>query len=120
MAINFSEVAYLPNYNTFARPVTFYPFVSRASQPAFQGRGIYDTRAIDVVAQDGSILSDQETILDILEAEFSILPLAGDRVDIPAASGIPAEGMFEIIDTDSNGGGETTLTLRKWLPSDPE
>ena len=34
-------------------------------------------------------------------------------IDIPADSGFAAEGTFEVIDGDPNGGGETTLTLRR-------
>jgi hypothetical protein len=63
---------------------------------------------------DNSIYSDQKTILDIRESEFPLIPLRGDRVVIPADCNGVNQGEWEIIDSDTNGGGETTLTLRKW------
>jgi hypothetical protein len=119
MALNYPNMVYMPAFVAFARPATFEPRESQPGQPSYTRRGIFDTRTLDVVAEDGSIVSDQETILDILEVEFSVLPLAGDRVTIPANAGMPGVGQFEIIDASTNGGGETTLTLRKiiTLPS---
>jgi len=117
--VNFSTLVYKPAFDLFARPVTFYPYVSQPGVMWYAARGIYDTRPVDVQAMDGSIYSDQQTILDIREIEFAVLPLQGDRCSIDAADADPALGEFEIIDTDTNGGGETTLTLRKWLPPAP-
>ena len=119
MAVNFSQMVYLPNYAVFARPVTFTPLVSQPGQAAYGARGIFNTVPIDVMGSDGSIFSDQKTILDILEEEFSVLPVQLDRVFIPAHIGIPELGHFEIIDADTNGGGETTLTLRKLVTAKP-
>jgi len=115
MAVNFPELVYEPNYDLFARPVTFSPVVGTA----YDGRGIFNTVALDVMTEDGAILSDQKTILDILETEFNVMPLQRDRVFIPEADGMPELGEYEIIDSVTNGGGETTLTLRKVLPKKP-
>lgn len=119
MAINWSVQVYSAQYTSFARPVTFTPAASIPNASAYGARGIFDTQSIDVIAENGSIVSDARTILDILEAEFVVLPVQGDRVTIPAHNGIPAAGTFEVIDTNSNGGGETTLQLRKWMPASP-
>lgn len=119
MALNWSQQVYTAQYQTFARPVTFIPAKSQPNEGSYGKRGIFDTMSIDVIAENGSIISDAKTILDILEAEFDVLPVQGDRVDIPAHIGIPAAGLFEIIDTNSNGGGETTLQLRKWMTKSP-
>jgi len=115
MAINFSQQVYLQQQNVFGRPVTFTPPVGLA----FVGRGIYGTVAIDIPMEDGSLLSDQRTILDILEEEFASLPEQGWRLTIPANTGMPALGTFEVIDVNTNGGGETTLTLRKITVTKP-
>jgi len=117
--VNFSTLVYSPAFDLFARPVTFYPYVSQPNAPAYNGRGIFDTRAIDVQTEDGAIYSDQQTILDIREIEFAVLPQQNDRLFIGAADAGPALGEFEITDADTNGGGEITLTLRKWLPAAP-
>jgi len=120
VAVNFSTLVYLPNYDTFARAVTITPLASQPGMPAYTARGIYDTRPIDVQALDGSIISDQQTILDIREAEFSVLPQQLDRVFIGSdADAGPALGDFEVVDADSNGGGETTLVLRKIVTAKP-
>jgi len=115
MAINFPEVVYEPCYQVFARDVTFMPLIG----DAFLGRGIFNTVPLDVLSEDGAILSDQKTILDILETEFATLPVQRDHIFIPEADGMPELGEYEIIDAVTNGGGETTLTLRKVLTKKP-
>ena len=117
MAINFSEMVYSHAQNTFGRSATFTP---KGGGTAFTGRGILDTDPIDVQAEDGSVISETRVVFDIRDAEFTVMPKQGDRVDIPAdPSGVPAAGPFEIIDTDPNGGGETTLTLRHIVTAKP-
>jgi hypothetical protein len=117
--VNFSTLVYLPAYDLFARPVTFFPYASQPGAGAFPGRGIYNTRALTVEALDGAIFSDQETILDVREAEFGVLPQQGDQLYIPAADNGPDLGRFEVQNSASNGGGETTLVIRKWAVPAP-
>ena len=74
---------------------------------------------IDVVAIDGSIISEQRTILDVRDVEFAVLPVQGDQVAIPADGTLPDAGTWEVIDSSRNGGGETTLTLRKLMTAKP-
>lgn len=120
MAVNFSTLVYLPNYDTFARGITVMPLASQPGAPAYVARGIYDTRPIDVQAMDGSIISDSQTILDVRDAEFSVVPEQLDRIHIPAdADAGPDLGEFEVHDTESNGGGETTLVLHKIVTAKP-
>lgn len=118
MAVNFSLMIYAQAQEIFGRPVTFTPRDNPGSP--YSGRGILDIDAIDVLAEDGAIISETRVELDIRDDEYTVMPKQGDRVDIPAdASGIPAQGAFEIIDSDPNGGGETTLTLRHIVSSKP-
>lgn len=119
MAVNFSTAIYLPTYAVFARPVTFTPKVSQPLAIAYLARGIYTSQPVDILTESPAIFSDALTILDIIEAEFTILPVQGDEVFIPSSAGIPEAGNFVIIDTDANGGGETTLTLRRIVTSKP-
>lgn len=121
MAVNFSTLVYLPNYDMWARPVTVTPLASQPGAPAYSARGILGTRALDVQGEDGSIFSDQQTILDIREAEFAVLPEQLDRVFVPAdIDAGPALGVFEIMDASTNGGGETTLVIRKVITAKPQ
>jgi hypothetical protein len=64
--------------------------------------------------EDGSLFSDQQTILDIRTDEFPTLPVQADLINIPAepVSGLPALGDFEITNVFHNGGGEVTLELK--------
>ena len=120
MALNFSTLVYLPNMDTFARKVTVTPLASQPGAPAYSSRGIFDTRPVDVAGMDGSIISDQQTILDVRDAEFNAVPEQLDRIHIPAdADAGAALGDWEVVDTESNGGGLTTLILRKFMVAKP-
>lgn len=112
MAINMSTLVYSPCQDVYGRPVSF----SSELGNSFSGfsRGIYSSDSINVILEDGSLFSDQRTILDIRTSEFSTLPVQGDTINIPAepVSGLPALGNFQITDVSHNGGGEVTLTLK--------
>lgn len=119
MALNWSTDVYLPNYNVFARPITVNPLASQPGEPTYTARGIYNTQILEVAGMDGSVISTHRTIIDILETEFTVLPLQGDHVTIPESVGMPALGEFEVLDSHQNGGGETTLTLQKVVVAKP-
>ena len=119
MGIDFSTLVYEPCQDVFGRSVTFYPDVSQPAGASYPARGIYDSRTLNVVAEDGSIFSDQDTILDIRDAEFAVMPVQDDRVYIGPdnpPSAMPTLGMYQITSVWNNGGGETTLQLRKIVP----
>jgi hypothetical protein len=120
MAVNFSTLVYLPNFDMFARPIMVTPLASQPGMPAYSARGIYDTRPIDVQAEDGSIVSDQQTIVDVRDEEFGVVPEQLDQIAIPYdPDGGPDLGSFEVTNVESNGGGETTLVIRKVMTSRP-
>jgi hypothetical protein len=121
MAVNFSTLVYLPNFDMFARPITVTPLASQPGMPAYTNRGIYDTRPVDVAGMDGSIISDQQTILDVRDEEFAVVPEQLDRINIPpdADAGNIGVGDYEVVDCESNGGGETTLIIRKIMAAKP-
>lgn len=113
MGIDYSTMIYLPNYEVWARSVSITPLASLGSTTPYANRGIFHTETLDVAAEDGSIFSTQKTTLDVREIEYAVLPAQGDRIFIPADSGAMVElGDFEVIDSYTNGGGETTLVLR--------
>jgi hypothetical protein len=112
VAVNFSTLVYNPCQTVFGRPVNF----TSKSGTSFNGpgRGIYNSTSLNVGLEDGSILSDQDTILDIRADEFPTLPVQGDTIDIPyePIAMLPALGQYEITNVWHNGGGEITLQLR--------
>lgn len=119
MPVNFPSAVYVPNYAVWSRTINVIPIASQPGVLPYVARGIYTTEALNVMALDDTIISDQRTILDILEMEFPIMPAQRDYIEIPADGGMPDEGTFEIIDKSSNGGGETTLVLRKVVRTAP-
>ena len=119
MAIDWSIQVLTPAFRVFARTVTFTPTASQPGQPAFTGRGIYGTQPIDVLAEDSSIFSDTRTVLDVMESDFTVVPIQGDFLTIPAYETMAAIGTFEVIEVKSNGGGETSLSLRRVMVSKP-
>ena len=116
MPVNFSTMVYYPCQELFGRPVTFTSALGNSYSGS--NRGIYDSRTLNVVLEDGSILTDQDTILDIRASEFPALPVQGDTINIPfePLSGLPALGDFEITNVWHNGGGEVTLQLKAVVP----
>jgi len=122
MAVNFSVDLLTPNYGVWARAITVTPVTSAPAAPAYSARGIYTTQALDILGE-GTVISDQQTILDINEDEFldagHALPQQGDRINIPASGDLRALGDFEVVSSSSNGGGETTLEIRKWETAAP-
>jgi hypothetical protein len=114
MAVNLDVLLQSPTFDFWAVPVTFIPLRSQPMAGGYQGRGIFGTYSVDVTGLDGSIYSDQRTILDIRESEFAVLPQQNDRVIIPKdCNGVP-RGEWQIVDASSNGGGQTMLTIRKY------
>jgi hypothetical protein len=98
MAVNMDVLLQSPIFDFWAVPVTFIPVKSQPNTASYQGRGIPNTYEIDVAALDGSIYSDQRTILDIRESEFAVLPLQGDRVVIPRDCNGVNLGEWQIIE----------------------
>jgi hypothetical protein len=114
MAVNFDILMQSAVFDFYAIPVTFTPLKSQPGQPAYAGRGIFGTYDADVAGSDGSILTDQRTILDIRESEFAVLPAQDDHCTIPLDSNGMPRGEYQIIDATSDGGGQTMLTIRKY------
>jgi hypothetical protein len=104
----------LPCQDMFSVPVTVTPLASQPGQPAYPNRGIFNSGEMDVQMLDGSVFSDQQTILDIRDAEYWVVPMQGDRVNIPLDCNGEPQGDFEITDTFKDGGGQTTCKLRKY------
>jgi hypothetical protein len=111
MAINMSRALYLACQNVFGRPGIF----TYAAGGTFTGSGIYSSTEMELMLDDGAVISDQRTIFDIRAEDYPTLPAQNDTVTIPAEpiSGLPALGDFQITNVWHNGGGEVTLQLRQ-------
>ena len=115
MGVDFATWVYLPNFDAFARSLTFYPLVSQPSGMPFVARGIFDTNDIDVVGMNNEIITDSRTELDIFMPEWAVYPVQGDVVDIPWEDDVDG-GLFQIADVHGHGnaGGELTCTLARF------
>ena len=118
MGVDYSSFILLPNFDFWSRPVTFYPLVSGGVNISpYVTRGIYRSGDTQYYGDGSVALSDQKTELDIRDEEFAVLPRQGDRVFIGVDTDFGgmqnSPGMFEVTDRSNNGGGETTLTLKK-------
>lgn len=113
MAVDFATQLYLPIFEFFSRPVTFYPLVSQPGMAAYDGRGIYDSNDLAFDVFGDAAVSDARIELDIFAPEFPFLPKQGDQLYMPPNLNI-AGGNFEVTDVSpDNAGGEVSLTLRR-------
>ena len=115
MGHNWSQEVYALTQAEFGREIWITPLASQPGAPAYQGRGIYNRNRNNILLEDGSMMIDQEVIVDILAEDYSVIPLQDDEVTIPADPfGMQsAPGDFTITSTWDNGGGEISLHLRK-------
>ncbi len=121
MALNFSTLVYLPNFDLFARPIVVTPAIGSAYSDM---RGILDTDQLDVIGVDGqSIITDQKTFIDVRDDEFinagHTIPEQGDVVSIPAVDDLSDMGDWEVVSSSNNGGGEVTIIIRKLVVPAP-
>jgi len=115
MGVDFATWVYLPNFDLFARSLTFYPLKSQPNSPSFQARGIFDTNEIDIIGMNSEIITDSRTELDIFMPEWPVYPVQGDVVDIAWEDDVDG-GLFQVADVHGHGnaGGELTLTLARF------
>jgi hypothetical protein len=115
-----SVLVKLPIMDVFGRPIDVTPSASQPGAASYRARGYLGTGPWNISAEDSSVISDQTTFLDVRDIEFAVVPQQGDRIDIPPDGTVPAAGMFEVVDGSSDGGGLTTLTIRKFEDARPE
>jgi hypothetical protein len=112
--IDFDGLVLAPAMEIFARPITVTPLKSQPGHPAFEARGVWASKPVDVPLEDGSILSSQDHRLGVRWSEF-LVPLAqGDQIEVDAHLSAPRLGIFLIEDGDDDGQGGTDLSL-KWI-----
>jgi|SRR5262245_3611868 len=124
LAPNLSTLVLLPNFDVWARPIIVNPVASQPGAPPYSARfddvglplrGIFYTTPLDVQGENGMILSDQKTELDVREVEFGVVPVQFDRIIIPVDGTIPDEGEWEVRSSSRDGEGCTTLSIQRWV-----
>lgn len=116
MGLAFPTLVYEPCFEVFARPVLVTPLVSQPGAAAYSARGIFDTNSMDIEgeAEEMTYFSSTRTELDIMQTEFTVLPMQGDYISIPDDEMVPG-GEFIVSDIadKGNAGGEATLVLKR-------
>ncbi|WP_426313850.1 hypothetical protein ACN9MF_20260 [Methylobacterium fujisawaense] len=121
--IDFAALTLAPCIDIFARPIIVTP---QASQPArraedgtiipagqpYPSRGVWASRPVDVPVEGGGIMSTQVHTLGIAAADFEFPPAPDDYIEIPAHMSLPRIGLCQVEDTDDDGQGGTSLTLK--------
>lgn len=110
--IDFDALVLGPAMDAFARPVTVFPIYSQPGAPSYPARGIWGRRQADMQLEDESILGTDDLTLGIRIGEFPIVPVAGDRFDIPAAGSLPRVGLCEMVDDGDDGQGGYAIVLK--------
>ena len=126
MAVSFSTLLYSHCFDMFARPVVITPVASNPSGAAYSDmRAIFNSGPLTVTNDEGiiiSVISDQETVVDIRSSEFidagHAIPQQGDLIHFDGDTDIEG-GDFEIVDSSNNSGGQITFGVRKWEAGAP-
>lgn len=123
MPVDFSALVLAPNMGTFAIDVMIDPIKSQPLAPPYRARGILTSQQVNVVLENGAVLSDQQTTLGIRRADkhadgttmWVALPMRGDGCATLDTAGVPIEN-FWIADIDADRQGGHKLQLRKEKP----
>ena len=97
----------------FARPVTV---LADGAHPAFEARGIWAIRPVDVALLAEGNLNTQVVTLGIRLSDWERPPAQFMRLHVPAAGSLPDEGALWIDDIDPDGQGGAKLTLKTGRP----
>jgi hypothetical protein len=121
MPTDFDQEVLVACEDTFARPIMIDPIRSQPGKVPFTARAIFTSRNANVVLADGSVLSDQTTMVGVRLADenydgspmFVKAPMKRDRVYIPDLAGT----QYWVRDTTLDGQGGMTLHLGKEYPT---
>lgn len=111
--IDFDALVLKPIHDVFAIAVRVTPLVSQPGEPAYDARMAYTSTALDVVMQDDTIFSDQQTKLGLRYKEFpTAIPDRGDLIEIMEPSHWAFGKKYWVGDVDDDGQGGADLLLR--------
>jgi hypothetical protein len=126
MPINFANLVLRPCEDTFAIAITVDPIGSRPGRAPYTFRGIWTSKAFEVMSMDGGVLSDHQTTIGIRLADIDdggAPPAARDIVTVqpPAEWKWSFEGQrFLVDDLRPDGQGGAVMQLRKIAPDYPQ
>lgn len=114
--INFDQIVLNPTVGIFAIACKFTLTASKPEAAPVVCRGVFTSAPLDVLMQDDTIFSDQETSLGIRTLDFAVVPDRGDMVEIIEPSHRNFGSKYWIGDSDEDGQGGIKLLLRTQEP----
>jgi hypothetical protein len=115
--IDFDALVLNPCEDIFSIACKFIFAATKPEAPPIVVRGIYSSAPVDVVMQDETIFSDQQTSLGIRLRDFAgSLPDRGDVVEIVEPTHPACGNRYWIGDSDLDGQGGAMLMLRTKEP----
>lgn len=114
--IDFDALVLNPCEDIFSILVKFTLAATKPEAAPVIVRGIYSSAPVDVVMQDETIFSDQQTSLGIRLRDFDIPPDRGDIVEIIDQRHPAFGNKYWIGDSDLDGQGGANLLLRTKEP----
>jgi hypothetical protein len=89
----------------FGQCITVTPVASQPGAPAYQARGSYSSKQVDVPLEDGTYHSTIQRKLGVMLADFAVAPMQNDEISM-------AQGSFVIADIVPDGQGGADIWLR--------
>jgi hypothetical protein len=117
--LDFDGIVLSTLQGVFSRTIVINPIVSQSGGSPYAGRGVFSTNPVDVIPIPDVALSDQRTTVWVRISEWPIMPLIGDKVEIPAELNYPSEGDFEIQDISRHADGKAVITLKRLRQEQP-
>ncbi len=103
--IDFGALVLGPAMAAFGQPITVTPVVSQPGAPAYQARGSFSFKPVQIPLNDGTYHSTNQPALGIRLADFAVAPKQDDTV-------VMQQGKFVIADIVPDGQGGADIMLR--------
>ncbi|SER57197.1 hypothetical protein SAMN05216548_12620 [Faunimonas pinastri] len=109
--IDFDALVLTPAMDAFSRPIIIDPVNSQPGVFAYSARGVWASKPDTIQTEGGEVISTNVPTLGIRLSEFSVAPVQGDQITIPAYLSAPALGTFFVFDVNGDGQGGADLVL---------
>jgi hypothetical protein len=116
--IDFDTLVLQTAGDIFKIAIRVTPLVTQPGAPAYDNFGVLSSTALDVVMQDDTIFSDQQTKLGVRHKDFDVTPDRGDLIEITQQNHWAFGFKFWVGDVDDDGQGGCDLLLRTQEPPD--
>lgn len=123
MSIDFSVLVLGPCQEAFGKVATITPRASMPGAPSYDNRGIWAVKDVQIVTEDGTILSNRTITFGIRLSEYGVPPKQGDLIttkvgDLPIGfvqetMGPDTPIIFLVDDQKPDGQGGAVITVKR-------